>query len=131
MGVNMIDLRTALEQSWDPSTAYLQVSRPGVPSLGQCYPTARVLQLLIPAFEILEGSVSTGLGTEKHFWSLVRCEAGEIHVDLTWQQFPQGSVVRSWRVRDREELNDGPETIQRVETLLARVRGYLSRPGRV
>jgi hypothetical protein len=128
MGVDMIEVRTALEASWDAATAYRNVSRPGVPSLGQCYPTARVLQLLDPALEIVEGSVWTGTLEEKHFWNLARCQSGEVHVDLTWQQFPPGSVVKSWWVRDRTELNDGPQTIQRVETLLARVRNHLSLP---
>lgn len=40
---SMIRVREALKDSWDPSTAYRGAARPGVPSLGQCYPTSRVL----------------------------------------------------------------------------------------
>lgn len=126
MAPSMIRVREALEGSWSPATAYLGASRLGVPSLGQCYSTSRVLQLLYPALEIVEGRVWTGSAQEKHFWNLVDTVSGEVHVDLTWQQFPPGSVVRDWHVRDRATLNDSEATLQRVEVLLRRVHRHLA-----
>lgn len=125
MTPSMIRVREALEESWSPATAYRGASRLGVPSLGQCYPTSRVLQLLYPALEIVEGRVWTGIAEEKHFWNLLGTAVGEVHVDLTWQQFPPGSVVRDWHVRDRATLNDSEATLQRVEVLLQGVHRHL------
>lgn len=123
---SMLEVREALERSWGTETAYERAFRPGVPALGQCYPTARVLQLLFPALEIVEGSVWTGTKTEKHFWNLLAVDRLEYHLDLTWQQFPPESVVREWRVRDREDLDDGPATVERVDLLLRRVKAQLA-----
>lgn len=122
----MLQVRQALEHAWSPDTAYERAFRPGVPALGQCYPTARVLQLLFPALEIVEGTVWTGAATEKHFWNLLTVDDVDYHLDLTWQQFPPGSEIRDWRVRDREGLGDGPTTVTRVELLLRRVQTYLA-----
>lgn len=125
MTPSMIRAREALEKSWSPATAYRGASRLGAPSLGQCYPTSRVLQLLYPALEIVEGRVWTGIAEEKHFWNLLETGVGEVHVDLTWQQFPHGSVVRGWHIRDRATLNDSEVTLQRVEALLQKVHRHL------
>ena len=122
----MIQLREALEASWDAKTSYLAVSVDGNGALGQCYPTSRVVQLFFPETEIVEGEVSTGKRTEKHFWNLLKSDKVEYHIDLTWQQFPEGSVVKHWKVRDRAKLNDSQETILRVELLHLRVKAYLS-----
>lgn len=126
MTPSMIRVREALEESWSPATAYRGASRLGVPSFGQCYPTSRVLQLLYPAMEIVEGRVWTGIAEEKHFWNLLETAVGQVHVDLTWQQFPQGAIVRDWYVRDRSTLNDSEATQQRVEVLLQGVRRHLN-----
>lgn len=125
MTPSMIRVRKALEASWIPATAYRGAVTLGVPSLGQCYPTSRVLQLLHPALEIVEGRVWTGTAEEKHFWNLLDTAVGEVHVDLTWQQFPHGSVARDWHVRDRATLNDSDATLQRVDVLLQRVHRHL------
>lgn len=122
----MVQVREALERSWGAETAYERASRPGVPALGQCYPTARVLQMLFPALEIVEGTVWTGMKSEKHFWNLLAVDCMEYHLDLTWQQFPPESEVRDWHVRDRETLDDGPATIERVDLLLRRVKACLA-----
>jgi hypothetical protein len=125
--LSMLQLRRALEASWQPDTAYLRVQREGNPALGQCYPTSRVLQHYFPAAEIVEGEVITPIATEKHFWNLLVAHGVEIHIDLTWQQFPPGSYVASWQVRDRNTLGDGPETLRRVDLLTKRVERQLIR----
>lgn len=125
----MLQVRQALEHSWSADTAYEQAFRPGVPALGQCYPTARVLQLLFPPLEIVEGTVWTGATRERHFWNLLAAGGVDYHLDLTWQQFPSGTEIREWRVRDREDLDDGPTTVRRVELLLHRVQTCLAAQG--
>lgn len=67
---------------------------------------------------------------EKHFWNLLAVDGVEYHLDLTWQQFPPGSEVREWRVRDRENLRDSPGTGARVDRLLARVMALLEQTWR-
>jgi hypothetical protein len=121
----MVHVREALERSWSPETAYEGASRPGLPAFGQCYPTARVLQVFFPALEIVEGIVWTGTQAEKHFRNVLVVADLDYHLDLTWQQFPAGSDIREWRLRARESLNDGPATVERVDLLLRRVRAHL------
>lgn len=124
--IDLAHLRAALEASWQPDTAYLTVKEAGNPALGQCYPTSRVVQYFYPDVEIVEGEVLTPSGKiEKHFWNVLNVNDKELHIDFSWQQFPQGSKIKSWSVRDREHLNDSEKTIQRVEKLLARVKRYL------
>lgn len=67
----MVQVREALEASWEPGTARLEVRDPDRPALDQCYPTARVFQLLFPQFEIAEGLVQTGTAEEKHLRNVV------------------------------------------------------------
>lgn len=126
MRAEMTKLREALEASWKPDTAYLKVFEKGNPSLGQCYPTSRVIQLFFPEVEIVEGQVWTGKSMEKHFWNVLITNGEEYHIDFTWQQFPVGSSVRSYKIRNRETLGDGEETIKRVELLHNRVKEYLA-----
>lgn len=59
----------ALEASWDDKTAYLSVKKEGNPALGQCYPTARVVQYFFPETEIIKGKVWNGNKIEIHFWN--------------------------------------------------------------
>lgn len=122
----MLSLREALEASWQPDTAYLEVSEEGNPALGQCYPTSWVIQHFYPETEIVEGEVWTGTSNEKHFWNVLIKNEIEYHIDLSWKQFPAGSSVRTYKIRDREALGDGPETIERCNLLLKRVTGYLA-----
>ena len=122
----MLQLREALEASWNEKTSYEGGFDPGNPSQGQCYPTARVVQFYFPKGEIAEGEVWTGEKLEKHFWVLFECDGVECPVDFTWEQFPKGSVVKSWKIRDRKTLGDGRETKARVGILRRRVEEYLS-----
>jgi hypothetical protein len=124
---DMVNLREAFEASWDFRTANQRVSEAGNPALGQCYPTSRVVQILFPETEIVEGQVRTGKGIEKHFWNVLVSDGITYHIDFTWQQFPSGSSVKSYKVRDRNTLGDSPRTIERVELLLKRVESYLGK----
>ena len=123
--MDMIKLREALEATWDEKTSYLNVSESGNPALGQCYPTSRVIQLFFPDTEIVEGEVWTGKSLEKHFWNLLKLNGFDYHIDFTWQQFPNGSIIKRWKVRDRHSLGDDQNTINRVETLHERVKNYV------
>jgi hypothetical protein len=122
----MIYLREAIEASWGSDTANPGTYQQDNPARGQCYPTSRVMQFHYPWLEIVSGKVQTSAGVEDHFW----CNGGDLtHFDWTWQQFPVGSRVLTWRVRDRLYLNDGDRTLLRVSTLTERVRGHLDERG--
>lgn len=126
--VSMLKLREALERSWDSKTSYLNVSEEGNPALGQCYPTARMVQHFFPETEIVEGEVLTGgkLEQHKHFWNMLIKDGVEYHIDLSWRQFPTGSSVRNYKIRERESLGDSPPTIERCNVLLERITQYLA-----
>jgi hypothetical protein len=125
--VSMLELREALEASWDAATAYGGVSEAGNPALGQCYPTSRVVQHFYPNVEIVEGEVWTGKSVEKHFWNVLIAEGNEYHIDLTWRQFSPGSAVCTFRIRDRETLGDSLPTVERCDLLRDRVVSYLAK----
>lgn len=125
MTTDMLALRRAIEATWQPDTAFGQVSKPGNPALGHCYDSSRVVQHYFPDADIVEGRVITPHGEEKHFWNILKTGDAVIHVDMTWQQFPHGSYVKSWFVRDRATLNDSPATVQRIELVLQRVQQNL------
>jgi|JI10StandDraft_1071094.scaffolds.fasta_scaffold54972_1 hypothetical protein len=118
-------LREALEASWDEKTSYLAVKEKGNPALGQCYPTSRVVQHFFPETEIVKGRVWNGKEIETHFWNVLKVKDDLYHIDLTWQQFPQGSKVREYTILDRNELGDSEPTVKRCELLLERVNNYL------
>jgi hypothetical protein len=119
-------LTAAVATSWDRRTAYGGVWQPGNPALGQCYPTSRVVQFFYPETEIACGEVWTGSATECHFWN-VRGSGGEAEwIDLTWQQFPPGSVVRHFKLLDRHRPGDSPRTLERCALLLQRVLSHLA-----
>ena len=125
--VDLLSLRTALEESWRPDTANLGVNVKGNPALGQCYPSSRVIQFFFPESEIAEGIVITPSSTaDKHFWNVFKVDDKDVPVDFTWQQFPPHSYVKSWKIRDRNHLNDSEPTIQRVNLLLERVKHQLA-----
>jgi hypothetical protein len=127
--VSLPRFRSAVEASWDPSTAYLGVSQPGNAALGQCYPTARVVQWFFPHLEIVSGEVDTGSSLEAHFWNIdPACEPAE-HVDFTWHQFPAGAKVTRFSILDRHALNDSAPTILRCRLLLGRVLRQLEQLG--
>jgi hypothetical protein len=121
----MLSLREALIASWDIRTAYLAVEQVGNPALGQCYPTSRVVQHYYPDTEIVKGKVWTGEAVEVHFWNGLRVGDDWYHIDLSWQQFPAGSIVREFVIVERQELNDSEATMERCALLLKRVDEYL------
>jgi hypothetical protein len=121
----MLRLREALEASWDRDTAYQGVEQVGNPALGQCYPTSRAVQHYYPQTEILKGTVRVGEWDELHFWNGLRVGADWYHIDLSWQQFPAGSVVREFAVLDRRNLGDSNATLDRCALLLARIETWL------
>ncbi len=118
---DLLQVREALEASWDEQTAYSAVKEAGNPARGQCYPTARVVQFFFPETEIAKGQVWNGQQIEVHFWNVLMIAELVYHIDLTWQQFPLGSSVRSYELLDRTMLGDGPHTIQRCTLLQQRV----------
>jgi hypothetical protein len=120
-----LSLRDALEASWSAETSYRGVTRAGHPAYGQCYPTARVVQRYFPETDIAEGEVWTGVDIEAHFWNVVERAGTLFSLDLSWSQFPLGSSVRTYAIRDRSTLGDSPETVRRVAILLDRVAGWL------
>jgi hypothetical protein len=120
-------LEAALSAAWTHQTAYLGVACPGNPALGQCYPTARVIQWFFPELEIASGAVDTGAAMEAHFWNIDESSDPPTHIDPTWQQFPPGSIVRKFAILDRTALGDGPATIARCQLLLHRVLAGLAR----
>ena len=121
----MLRLREALAASWDRRTAYLGVEQAGNAALGQCYPTSIVLQHFYPETGIIKGTVDTGKTIEIHFWNGIRAGNDLYHIDLTWQQFPKGSIVQEFSFIDRQDLKDGEATQQRCALLLIRVNEYL------
>jgi hypothetical protein len=122
----MLRLREALAASWDKRTAYLEVELVGNPALGQCYPTSRVVQRYYPETEIIKGKVWTGETADVHFWNGLRVGDDWYHIDLSWQQFPAGSVIQEFSILERQELNDSQATRQRCELLFKRVDDYLN-----
>ena len=125
--VSLPRLSTALQASWDRRTAYREAWEPGNPALGQCYPTARVVQWFFPDLEIASGDVDTGSALEWHFWNVDPGCDPPTHVDLTWQQFAEGSKVKQFKILDRNALGDSPPTIERCRLLLERVLIQLAR----
>lgn len=123
----MLHLREALEASWDRETAYLGASQTGNPALGQCYPTSRVVQHYYPATEIVKGIVGARGSDEVHFWNGLPVGDDWYHLDLSWQQFPAGSVIKEFSILDRNNLGDSDATVQRCALLLRRVEEHLRR----
>lgn len=121
----MLRLREALAASWDGQTAYEAVQQAGNPALGQCYPTSRVVQYYYPKTVIIKGKVWIGKSAEVHFWNGLLVDEEWYHIDLCWQQFPEGSVIKTFIVLDRQNLDDRQVTIQRCALLLERVQKYL------
>jgi hypothetical protein len=85
----LLEIREAIEASWDSATSYGGVVRPDNPAYGQCYPTARVVQHFFPETEIAEGEVWAGREAEKHSWNVVRQRNSVSHR-------PQLATVSPW-----------------------------------
>lgn len=122
---NLLKIREALQASWDEKTSYLAAKQTGNPALGQCYPTSRVVQHFFPETEIIKGKVWNGKEVETHFWNGLMANGELYHIDLSWQQFPNGSSVREFEILNRNLLHDSDSTVQRCELLLKRVCEYL------
>ena len=120
-------LREALEASWGEDTSYGGVKRAGNPARGQCYPTARVVQHLLPGAQVIEGQVWNGNESEAHFWNALVVDGGTQHIDLTWQQFPPGSYVQEQAVLRSDPSEDSDATRRRCALLLERVVASLDR----
>ena len=127
-GCGMLRLREALEASWSREISYGSVEHAGNPAFGQCYPTSRAVQHYYPATEIIKGTVWTGRSEGVHFWNGLPVGGCFYHIDLSWQQFPPGSVVRGFAMLDRDSLNDSEATLHRCALLLRRVEHHLGRP---
>jgi hypothetical protein len=84
-----------------------------------------VVQHYYPAAEIIKGKVWTGESEETHFWNGLLVGDEWYHIDLSWRQFPVGSVIREFVVLDRRFTGDSEATILRCALLLTRVEGYL------
>jgi hypothetical protein len=123
----MLRLREALEAGWDAQTSYEAAEQTGKLALGQCYPTSRVVQHYYPATEIIKGKVWTGKTAEIHFWNGLLINEHWHHIDLSWQQFPAGSIIQQFVVLDRQHLGDSETAVQRCALLLRRVKAYLAK----
>lgn len=119
------DLARAVKASWDGQTAYQGIVVPGNPAFGQCYPTSRVVQWFYPEYEIAKGEVWTGTSIETHFWNARGSDVKIEWLDLSWEQFPPGSVVQHYVTLDRSALNDSESTTERCRLLLERVLSHL------
>jgi hypothetical protein len=80
-----------------------------------------VVQWFFPRFEIASGGVETGSTSEWHFWNVDPTCSPHAQIDLTWQQFRQGSVTKQFTLLDRNALGDSRLTLQRCHLLLERV----------
>ena len=69
--VDLPHLREALEASWGEKTSYLAAKKAGNPSLGQCYPTPRVIQHFFPETEIVKGKVCDAINHYPTRYSLM------------------------------------------------------------
>ncbi|MGO4668246.1 hypothetical protein [Bosea sp. 2RAB26] len=88
------------------------------------------MQHYYPQTEIIKGMVWTGESDETHFWNGLPVGEDWYHIDLSWQQFPPGSMIREFAVLDRENLGDTEATLQRCALLLSRVEDYLKTSAR-
>jgi hypothetical protein len=118
-------LAKAIEASWDYRTAYQGATRRSNPGYGQCYPTSRVVQWFYPEVEMARGDVWTGRSTERHFWNIRGSGDDAEWIDLSWKQFPAGSIVQSYQVLERNSLGDSRATVERCALLLKRVLAQL------
>jgi hypothetical protein len=84
------------------------------------------VQFVYPETEIACGDVSTGSSTECHFWNIRGSGSEAEWIDLSWQQFPPGSVVQRFKLLDRRLLGDSPPTVERCALLLRRVLSHLA-----
>lgn len=125
--LNLIDLREAIEASWNKETAYRNIKENGNPSFGQCLPTSFVVQHFFPELQIVCGKVLNDTKIEEHYWNGLKLNNEIYHIDLTWQQFPFGSKVLKFEIFDCNSLDKNSSAFRRCHLLLDRVTQYLSK----
>lgn len=118
---SLIQLREALEHSWDKETAYsVENYENHDPAWGQCAVTACVVYNYFKC-ALIKGKVTMPDGsTTSHYWNNI----DGVDVDLTWRQFPVGSVVSERKTADFYDLMENEWTNQRFRRLLGRVKNY-------
>lgn len=109
-----LDLRRAIEQSWDETTAAPGQWDPVNPAKGQCAVTALVVQ------DYLGGRLLRSVMVENqtsHYWNELPYGRD---IDWTIQQFENHTVQTSF-TRERSYLFSHPDTVARYEILKTRV----------
>lgn len=82
------------------------------PAAGQCLVTALAVQ------DEYGGDIyDCKVGRSRHFYNVVNGET----IDLTFNQFPENSVIKEPRIRDRKQLLSNKDTRDRYELLKSRM----------
>lgn len=104
-----------LTSAWSKDTchpAYVNKWTEQNPAAGQCLVTALAVQ------DEYGGDIyDCKVGHSRHFYNVVNDEI----VDLTFNQFPEGSEIKDKRKRDRKQLLANKETKQRYELLKSKM----------
>ena len=104
-----------LTSAWDKDTchpAYVNKWTEQNPATGQCLVTALAVQ------DEYGGDIyDCKVGHSRHFYNVINDEI----VDLTFNQFPEGSEIKDKRKRDRKQLLANKETKQRYELLKSKM----------
>ena len=104
-----------LTSAWGKDTchpAYVNKWTEQNPAAGQCLVTALAVQ------DEYGGDIyDCKVGRSRHFYNVVNDEI----VDLTFNQFPEGSEIKDKRKRDRKQLLANKETKQRYELLKSKM----------
>jgi len=106
-----------IRRSWAADTSYFSNWTPDRPSAGHCAVTALVLQDYLGG-----GLVRAEMGPVSHYW--VRTSGGDI--DLTRDQYEDGTESGPEQIRDRAALLSNPNTAARYRLLSDRVRRVLN-----
>ncbi len=104
-----------LTSAWSKDTchpAYVNKWTEQNPATGQCLVTALAVQ------DEYGGDIyDCKVGHSRHFYNVINDEI----VDLTFNQFPEGSEIKDKRKRDRKQLLANKETKQRYELLKSKI----------
>ena len=125
----LADVEKAVRDSWTLETTSLDDEgraawTPERPAVGQCGPTALVVQDLLGG-DLVYGRLSGGgQAEEHHYWNRL---AGGIEVDLTREQITPGRVLSDSRVVTRPP--GGPRAhVEAYQLMRARVFAALDQP---
>jgi len=115
-------LRAALAAGWGADTSADGSAWPALnPPHGQCAVTALVIQ------DRLGGQLlRTTVGGVSHYYNQL---PNGVEVDMTWPQFPAGSVRAPSEERTREYVLSSPATTERYRILARRVANQLAVTG--